>query len=574
MIERSIKSTKLPKMSTKHPDRVFRLLWIMDISTVAGKNFYKVLFKDINSNMYLTEDIFPEFLHDYFAIGLHYQDTNFVDDIKPLGEVFPVTFTSTDKNRICSVSDVLTDDEYNLSHSFSRGEKHVDYSKYCKRQPCVIFEDEKSMLIFPCAVLGARYYFTSSAMRRQLFFGRLEGLYEYAKVDLETHKATIHLKSNANEYDAPYIVRFATNKFSLKRWNAVYAGMLQRHSEAISSGENNEFVPLKFDFPVQQVINMEVRGLEFDDTTRQKNKIIVFEILKEDSSFSFDNLEIQRSARKKAPKATEVLRPTRTYKTIDLVTNKPPSSQLQPVIIGSLKEERNSNLKKIKIAHVIIPEVDNEKAAEGDARTAEEVLGDVPMSVIEDPNAENETLARKANVEKRSRGKTENSDEQKAYFCLENFNELMNYLSDAEGVQSWEMFPERDVPERRGKKQTKRLTQRESYKNCNWDMRLYRCATFNYKGRNVCLVEVDHRNLPNGPGTYVLVSSDDINILVQHAKDLMQKYVNCIHLKKMIKEFSEKNVKLKSKRHPSKKGPEYYFRWSRDLLKWVAGSVK
>lgn len=525
--------------------------------------------------MYLTEDIFPEFLHDHFAVGLHYQDTNFVDDIKPVGEVFPVTFRSTDKNRICSVSDVLTDDEYNLSHSFSRGEKHVDYSKYCKRQPCVIFEDEKNMLIFPCAVLGARYYFTSSAMRRWLFFGNLKGLYEYAKVDLETRKATIHLKSNANEYDAPYIVRFATSKFSLKRWDAVYAGMLQRHAEAISSGEKNEFVPLKLDFPVQQVINMEVRGLEFYDTTIQKKKILVFEIMEEDSTFSFDYLEIQRRARKKSLKATEVLRPTRTYKTIDLVTNKPPSSQLQPVIIGSLQEERNTNLRNIEITHTSLPEADDEHAVVGDARNAEEVLGEVPLSVIDDPNTENETFARKASVEKRKREEAKDGDALKEYFHLENFTELMNYLGDSEGVQGWKILPTKQVPERRGRKHKNRLTWRESYKkNSLWSMRHYKCATFNYKGRNICLVEVDHSNLPNGPGTYALVSNDDVNILVKYAEDLMQKYVDCIHLKKMIKEFDEKNVKLKSKRHPSKKSQEYYVRWCKGLLKWVSGSVK
>jgi hypothetical protein len=574
MIERSIKSTKLEKMR-KYPDKVFRLLWVADISTIPGKNFYKVIFKDINSNMYLTENIFPEFLHDHFAIGLHYKDTALVDDIKPIGEVFPVTFRSTNKNRTCPVSDVLTDDEYNLSHSFYREGSHVDYTEYCKRQPCVIFEDDKSMLIFPCAVIGARYYFTSSAMRRQIFFGNLEGLYEYAKVDLETRKAAIHLKSNANEYDAPYIVRFATNKFSLKRWNTVFNGMLQRHSEAMSSGEKNEFVPLELDFPVQQVINMEVRGLAFDDTARLKKKILVFDILEEDSAFGFDNLEIQRRARKLSSKATDVIRPTRTYKTIDLVINKPPSSQLQPVIIGSLQEERNTNLESIIITRTSLPETNDENTAEGDAHTAEEVLGEVPMSVIEDPNAENEKLARKASVEKRKREDAKDGDTLKEYFHLENFTELTNYLGDTEGVQRLEILRNMLVPVRRGRKHTNRLTWRESYKkNSLWSMRCYRCAMFNYKGRNVCLVEVDHRNLPNGPGTYVLVSSDDINILVQYAKDLMQKYVDCIHLKKMIKEFDEKNVKLKSKRHPSKKGPEYYVRWCKDLLKWVSGSVK
>jgi hypothetical protein len=153
LIERVIDGLKLLRLSDpKFKDRIFRLCWIQDIFTKPSQNYYKVLFQDIYSGMYLRESIFPEFL-SYYTIGSYYQNSRRYNNRPQIGQTIPIDIESTESNSIKRISDVITDDEYNLRNFFtvqsgketSPG-KTIDYTSENKRQYCVVFETEKKSL--------------------------------------------------------------------------------------------------------------------------------------------------------------------------------------------------------------------------------------------------------------------------------------------------------------------------------------------------------------------------------------------------------------------------------------------
>lgn len=566
MIEKPLKLAKLPKLSM-HSDRIFRLLWIRDLLSEPTQNYYKVLFQDINSGMYVSEDIFPEYLHDHFSIGLHYRDSTLVEDIAPVGKVYPITFEASDHNRTCAVSEVLTDSEYNLSHSFNGKKGFVDYSVYNKSQRCVVVEDDKTLLIFPCPVIGARFYFLSTSIRRCLFSQGLKGLYDYVKLDQQKRYAQICLRSKASLPDALYITRFATNDFALSRWKAVHASMIRmRQEQGLKGLKKDSLISAELDFPVKQVLNMEVRGLQFRDAITGKTKILVFEILQEDSSFDFDLIDVQYKDRLKNPGSANKIH-TRTYQTRNQLTTITPSKLLSPLILSRLQEERNVSVTKIVVRNIAVIDakapVNSETPTHGD-----QSAGSVDISPVEG-DSDAEKSAREAEIRKRQ-GEGSNADQGDSDgFNLQDFTKMVRHLIEYEGVDNLDIIDEKIVPARRFLSRTNKFPRKEYYMDALASPRRYKCASFTYVDLNAYLVEIDHTQLPNGPGTYALVSQRDMSYLNTCAVELVDQFIRNDSLEDSALTMSKNNVLLFSKHHPQKKQDDFYIRWCGELLRKI-----
>jgi hypothetical protein len=339
---------------------VFRLLWIQSIQVSGSKRHFKALFREYipnqpNRGMYLTEyvPLYNLRLREFY-VGELYKDFRYLGAETPDGEEFEVSIDATENNRKERISHVLTDEEYNLSHSFKGKSDVVDFTEENKRQYCVVFENTERIVVFPCSVIAANYYFTSSSMVDAMFSQNLKGLYEKITFDPETGEPTILMKYGAADSDAQHIIRFANDKYAHSQWLAIKNNILRGRELSRMQGATFP-VPLIADFPIKQELNIKVRGLGVWDKLRDKEKIIAFRILKEDSEFGFDAVHIQRRSKEGILGSDRKLRRT-THETTNTMTGETPSSSLAKADIEGDIPEPNIHLDKMKVTKELIRE--------------------------------------------------------------------------------------------------------------------------------------------------------------------------------------------------------------------------
>ncbi len=583
MTQIDLDSIKTPKMSSdKHKHRTFRLLCIQGINATAGNNFYKVLFQDIDSGIYLTEDIFPEFLHGHYAIGQHYKDTKLVKSIPPLGEIHPITIEATDNNHIVKISDVLSDDEYKLNQWFRTMNGYFDFSKYNKNQRCVVFEDDYQLIIFPCAVIGACYYFTSSSMRRQIFSMKLDGLYEDIKLDRKKRTAFVHLKPGASKSDAPHIVRFKENPFAYARWLAVHKSLLAMKKNMELQGDLSNIVPLEIDFPIWQTIHMQIRGLWLQDTALRKDKVLVFEILDDDSQFDFDTISFPKKTNPDKQQNSDgnvvVIKKRATKKQLN---DKKPTSRLSPISIKPSTKITNTHILRMKIIDGTVegkqPTVKNE------VLPIIRLMGPaVEISVI-GQGTDGASDTRPASMESQENDQRENeldkdvSDKQtepnngsREDFYIADFFYMTGFLNEHADVHNFEMSLIRDIPLKKTRKARGLLSLKESYNKSHDSRRTFVTTIFNYSGKNICLVEIDHTGLPNGPGTYLLFADEQLPHPQKHAMMVVKRFVDEVQHEDTINDLKEIGITFDTKIHPSSKEDNFYVRWCEELLRRIS----
>lgn len=559
MIEKNLEELKMGKMSSpKFKDRLLRLLWVQDIFTKPNENYYKVLFQDIESRMYLRESIFPEYL-SYYTLGSCYRDGVLFENVPPLGETFSVTIESTGDNRFKRISEVIKDKEYNLTHSFINSEGNlIDFTEENKRQYCIVFQSGRQTIIFPCSVIGA-CYFTSTSMREQIFAQNLKGLYESGELDRKTKTARIIMKPGSANSDTMRIIRFATNKFAKNRWNAIKNNLLQEKKRLKRQGKDGSFVPLKIDFPIEEAFQLDVRAVKLPGEDVGKEKILVLEILKEYSRFEFERvIRIRKEHKTELAEGKSVIH-TKAHKTTDEVTQKTPSSELTTAIINNPVEDKSAAADDIEI-------IDEYITAEGpkvhNVYERSEQKADTSNA---QPRWNGDKLTRRGVVEQNPEENKEAKN--KDAFTLDDFIQMAKKLPETEGVTLFEMHKRGYVPFRY--ESPKECSLKESYDKTPNNRRQFIYVTLKYKGKNICLVEIDQNNLTNGSSTYVLVSANGYGFTSTDAEVLLKLYVVNSKMDEFEKEFAAKEVNFLRKNHPAEKGEKYYRRWCEELLRKV-----
>lgn len=560
MLEKNLEGLRMGKISDpKHKGRVLRLLWIQDIFTKPNENYYKVLFQDIESGIYLRESIFPEFL-SYYTIGACYKDGVLSKTNPPLGETFSVSVGSMGNNRFKRISEVIKDEEYNLKNSFISAEGNpIDFTEKNKRQYCIVFQSGRQTIIFPCAVIGAAFYFTSTSMREQIFAQNIKGLYESGELDRKTKTARIIMKPGAANSDTKRIIRFATNKFAKDRWNAIKNNLLQEKKHLQRQGKDGSFVPLKIDFPVEEAFQLDVRAVKLPGEDGGKEKILVLEILKEYSGFEFERvIRIRREHKTNLGEDKNVIH-TKAHKTTDEVTPKTPSSKLTTAIINNPVEDKSAAADDIEIIDEYIP------AEESNGHNVYENSEQKADLSIAQPRWNGDKLTRRGVVEQNPKKNKETKN--KEAFTLDDFIQMAEKLPETEGVMLFKMHKRGYVPFKY--ESPKECSLKESYDKTPNNRRQFIYVTFKYKGKNTCLVEIDQNNLTNGSSTYVLVSANGHGFTSTDAEFLLKLYVVDSKMDEFEKEFAAKEVNFLRKNHPAEKGERHYRLWCKELLRKV-----
>ena len=560
-MDRVIDGLELRRLSdTRFKDRIFRLCWIQDIFTKPSRNYYKVLFQDVNSPMYLRESIFPEHL-SYYTIGSCYKNCILYNKRPAIGETIPIEIESTENNLIKRISDVITDDDYNLSNFFTADSgKKIDFTSENKRQYGIVFETDKQIIIFPCAVIGATYYFTSSSIRKQIFVGNLSGLYEKPiDIDDEIKAARIIMKPGTANEHAKNIVRFEKNDFAEKRWRAIKNHLLEEKRELETRSGESSFVPLKIDIPVKQNIFMDVRALTIPGNMNTKEKILVFEIKKEYSRYDFKYLIRLRRKQSDATSVEKEIIPTSAKETSSMLINEPPSSNLSTVTIIHNIEEKNTNVEDVEGFDLSI------EAKDSTIRPLREILKEYVDKSLIQSELHGEESVRPGSIEQ-SHKESQNAEDKSA-FTLENFRCMIEMLKSQTDVVNLQIHEAQLIPARH--ESTQKFSLREAYNKVTKQRREYLHVTFRYLNLSVCLIEIDQTALPNGCATYGLVVEGDYKFTQNRIEDVLNAYVNNKQVKTISQKIKSHGFKFLSKHHPAKKEESYYKRWCEELLRKV-----
>ena len=527
-------------------DRIFKLLWIQSLKVTPLGNRFTVLFKDIKSDMHLIDLVNPECLW-YYTVGAYYKNNHKVSRIPSEGDTMDIAVTSTRNNKILKIRQVIKDAEYALNQTFMGAKGLNDCSNYNKEQFCVVLENAQQEVIFPCALIGATYYFLSSSMKDQIFAQNLQGLYETVEFDpANIRKALIKMKPGSADSDAPHIVRFHKNEFAKQRWNAIgnnFRNEINRYSKT--------HVRFIADFPIRETFNMTVRGLRIAHLN-DREKILVFDIVEEHSTFDFDDLEIVRNEYEvgTAPRIDDVIR-TKAHITSDSLVNKAPSSLLATASINMLMPEKNPNISKMNKTKTYIAQKG------GDIHHTFQRDSSVDISVSSNTE-DGEVDVRRGHMQRQDKEVKE-----KECFNLDDFKKMIGHLQgdDIDMVQVNGPFK---MPQRKNRKY-RTISLREVYGKGDKGQREYLTVTFVCAEYYVCLIEIDQNMLPNGSATYVLASKGSHNFAAD-IDEFLEAFVKYEGIKKISKEIEGKGIRCLSKNHPVKKEDKFYENWCEDLL--------
>lgn len=535
----------------KNKDKIFKLIWIQSINVSTPQNFYKALFRDIDKGFYLQQKIFPEELA-VCTLGTYYKNDTLLTELPPDGETFEIDIETKKDNLIKKIEQVISNDEYNLTHYYEGKNMTIDYTQDNKRQFCVVIENEKQKVIFPCHVIGTTFYFTSTSMREHIFAQNLNALLYKAAIDKKTRKAMIWLKPGAANNDAAGILRFYGSEVARKKWYSI------KNSLRKTSSEVKTFSPIIIDFPVEQALHMTVRGLSFPDQQSGKEKILVFDILKENSSFDFDDIEIIRDESERVqPEGAKKTRTVRAYKTSNTLKIKVPTSKLSHADIKAYVGERNTNIPNMKVTRKY-----TRKGKNSDIVRVEEGWEAVDISLLP-PETSGDKGTRPG--EEVQEPEEREPKEAKDAFTLEDFKSMVQYLKNERDVHDFILNGPSSIPLRDAENPDYLYSFREVCDKETNERRQYMSVNFTYKGHHVCVIEIDQTNLPAGCASYGLVvkgGRDFNNDVTAFLKDFVW-YKRVFAIRKAVE---GKKIQFLSKHHPIGKTEKYYKGWCEELL--------
>jgi hypothetical protein len=558
LIETDLSSTYLEKMQEgENRNKVFKLIWTQYLS-LSNYKFIGLFKLNEPKGRYLPLELSPEQLYIYTP-GAYYRNGQRLIAPEEEGDKFSITFKSEERNRIKLVKDTFEDDLYNLRHGWA------DHSK---AQYCVVIETDKQEIIIPCFVLASVYYFTSASMKRQLFAQNLEGLYKEGSIGIDSLNKTakIHLNTNASDDDAADIIRFATNEHANRHWNNIVNNM-RRHLLENDSSRRGSDIAFVADIPVVEELTMYVRGVRRFYPKIEKEKILVLEILIENSSYEFDNVVIERISHE--IKTVNVTKRCKARRTTNIVTVRVPTTALATIDIKNT--ERHKNIHK-EIMGVAKGYVDHR---EGSGTSVPVVQGEGEADIsLDDAAHDGDAGVRHGEIKPPELGKKK--ERYREDTSLKDFVEMANPLRQFESVEKFDLQGPFDLP--KSSKQGSIGSLWEYYNKEHTICRQYMYATFNFKPVQsetigVCLIEIDQNRLPSTTSTYVLVSIGERRELTSYIEEFTQKFVNRERIEAVKEHVESQGCIFYRKKHPHGKDAESYSSWRSALLGWIQGTI-
>lgn len=544
-----VSDLKLPKLgSSKFDDLRFRLSYVGSISVKSEGNFYEALFDSIGarSDFQIREEIPPELLH-YHSIGGIYRYGKRTSEPENL-QYLHISLSYAD-SRILRIKDIPD----SVPVPFRNRAKNQP--SWAMNQYALLGGYDGYRVILPCHVIGAAFYFTSTAMRKAIFSNKLESLYYGAGID-ETEKIPyVFLKKGVPDSDAPFVYFYSTDAAAMKRWLATRNDM---YSAARLFSAPPASVPLKIRMPFGGPAELDVEG-EVDEAGKviTVNKIydparVVYPyeriIVRKYSEGSLGGVEAKvlklpgRVFRRRGRSSGNLSREAPSYLNST----------------GRIKDDGYFNSIEIIKEHV--------------SRETEDGRTGKGSRVIE---AEGREMDASFNF-RRNKGnsgvrpaETERAAED--VFTFGDFNALMNIFEDEFreqiGGEGMTVSGPSKVPIGPDKK---RLTEKERY--IGGGTREFVTARFGFKSDlgelDVLIIELDQERSREGFSTFILVCGK--NFPAGIVNDFLKQYASNVRLDRIEPSLNVRGIKMFRKKHPDKGDKDKSFRaWGKDLRRKI-----
>lgn len=535
----------LPRLS--HPDekgRIFRLVWVLDLVSDSSQCYVSLVFQNVKTGFIIVDRIPPELL-SYCSVGSYFCSGKKLSDTVD-GQVLQFTINSTNNNQIIDASEAFSDNEYDLSLNVSCHK----YSISCKHQSCFVQQVGNTLIVIPCFVIAAAYYFKSTSLRETILSRRIVSLFHECTLDQGSKHATILLKDAGNVGDAKYIARLHLNEFAHQRLNLC--------KDHLYANKDATYKRLRIDFPVMQNLMIKARGCLSSNSDGGKT-FIVFQIMEEDSLFPFNSIDIYYEKKEDLPNSTINFPANFSKHTSQMSLESPATNIVRRLLTSSppvnnkyrqeIQENRIPTFKGSSGEHTSYPEY-NKNATD---------LSSQPSAPTDDPVSE--VLIREK----------EPGSDKRTVFELDEFHKLVSPLEsyftltvsgDIEKVTGYSCEV-KDVWKRKGP--TNHLTLKESYNHSTSGRRQCAYISFEFLNHHVYIVEIDQTKLPGkGCSTMVLVSGQAIT---QDIAELCVKgYVLGHDLKTRERNLKDKGVKFLTKNHPQLGDMGGYISWRLQLM--------
>lgn len=550
----------LPKMrSEKESRNTFQLVWNLDLQVSSSSCLIKLLFKNIDTGYFIIDSIPPELL-SYCTIGSHFKNGKLIK-ARPIGTIHEFTINSTEANTIVDTKDALADAEYGLSlrSKYVSSEFKDKLSSICKSQKCLVYHYNNTNIVIPCSVLAGAYYFKSTSLREAVFSRKLEILKENIKFDSVSRYAKITLKPGAADSDAKVIARFLSNEFAKNRFN-----MISNHLYATRGMPQQ----IKADFPVAQELTIKARG-QLSTNPAGGQTFVVFQLLREDSHFPFDTLDIERRKYESEgangePTSFPALSTTSGE---NMTTSNPASDYIRRTLNNHVTIE-NPNQDSIRENKLYIS---TSRAEEEKAVLPIPSSDDVQLSTQPEISSDGQSVAR-SNVEtvddqsNWSAGYEMTLDEFKQMVEKLERNRVVDGSFYSNTVTNFTISRQHVWQRKRSGKM--RASLRETYKGTS-NKRECLYVSFCYEGKHIYLVEIDQSGLPGGCSTYVLISQKPIEKKI--ANNVVRDYVEGKKLKDLQEELASLGIIFESKHHPRSISDDHLNAWRMRLLEIIRG---
>lgn len=526
-------------------DKTYQLLWVQHF--ILGENRFYVHFKPLTKkDPYFVVKLKPEQLNLYTP-GAFYRNGYLLEHPPAMGEVCTFAVESRERNRIVRVKEFITHDFYDL-----RSPTPINFSW---DQRCVVVENDNHQVIIPCSIIGATYYFRSASMRQHLFERNIEALYSPNSVKVEDRRAEIHLSTFAKDNDAAEIIRFATNPLARKHWNEVTDSL--RVTAQHPGGNREAHLPFVADLPVAQRITITARVIKRTDPATERERILVLDILDEDSSYAFETVTIIRD--EKETRTVNVTKRAKSYRTNRRLRPTIPTNALKTIIILNKQLPGNPNKDHMTIKKEYIAQATSDTGKE--VAKTEQTNASVGVSL--------EAAERCGDRGSRHGETVSDKPPQENTFdkdcpSLISFSTLVKPLSCEPDISEFSFYGAYPMPVRT--RLRVRGSLREYYDKEHQKRRRYSQATFIYRARSVSLIEIDQKGLSSGVSTCILVSPNPAQIWEDAIEKYLNSFINNTVIEDIEEQFTIMGIRYFRKKHPHDTSSDSAKAWRKAVL--------
>jgi len=456
---------------------------------------------------------------------------------------------------------------YQEQHTISTNNKTYKLLDRSQEQTLLEYKDiDGNIILFPSYVIAQYFYCRTASMIKQLMASNLKysdaikGLYKDTTID-EEGNATITLLPGAKGTDGAEIFRFAKQQYANNMFHRVYQDLAASSQKIKTALKKKNFTPqyntavLSAFFPFYGSTHIRFRGKILSD-----NRILVLEIIAEDSNYPFESLTIYREHKKFNDKLVQIGKVQNKFKAkvTEFMSNKNPNHSYEDVEVKSKpREDGRIGLRDKEIDYKSL-DVDEEAES---YKTAEKVDQSVDISSNEAEYSGNLETAQ-ANTET---GATEEPDD---WHTTERpgLEDFLLMLQEAQiinddfeyTVNDQLMCPQKPSNDRSRKKWLKALM------SDNQTPRAYSYTNVELNNRYACVIDVERDSRVEGLSVLIIAMHDNTPISDSLIEKIMTDFVR--ESGTWLKKITPNSFNYKKIKHPANITEESIRKWATRLL--------